>query len=186
MGSAGGCQRYQNVVMKSGISRIRELYPDNASFEAHVRANPKIRWALLARRNPMGVVAWPGTAWIGMDDLPSPVIGPRYAAFSDDLYGIRAGVMCLAKSDPGSPSGASLLAGLTKLTRDEFAAESMLRRMPADWREMTPAKLCGAIISLASGAAELFQPALIRAAVALAADRAPDKTMVARVLARVA
>lgn len=164
--------------MKSGIARIKELYPDQDSFEAHVRANKSVNWTLVARRNPMGVVSFPGVAWIGEDKgTPPPAHGLKYSAFFEDLYGIRAGALCLA-------SDKTLIGGLAKLLRDEFAAASLYKRLSC--RQGGRAEVCQTIIGQLTGMEELYPMALIRAGIALAAERELDRDTVARILARVA
>ena len=126
----------------------------------------------------MGVVLYPGVAFLGEDkELRPPMSGFRYTAFFEDLHGIRAGAICLATSN-------SLIGGITHLLRDEFAARSLLRRIPAD--AVSKAQVCRAIIGLQTGAEDLYPKALIRAAIALASERKIDRDLIARVLARVA
>lgn len=126
----------------------------------------------------MGVVVYPGVAFLGEDkELRPPLCGFRYTAFFEDLHGIRAGMICLATSN-------SLIDGIARLLRDEFAARSLLKRIPVD--AVTKAQVCASIIGLQTGAPELYPKALIRAAIALAGEREVDREMIARVLARVA
>lgn len=162
---------------KSGIARVQELYPDQESYLEYVRSQ-KINWPLIVRHNPMGVVIYPGVAFLGEDkELRPPMRGFRYTAFFDDLMGIRAGMICLA-------AGKTLKEGLTRLLRDEFAAASLLKRIPAS--AVTKAEVCAAIIAHQTGAGELYPKALIRAAIALASSHDIDRDEIARVLARVA
>ena len=163
--------------MKSGIARVKELYQDAGSLAAHLRTR-KVNWPLIVRRNPMGLVKHPGVSYLGEDmELPVPLRGPRYAAFFEDLHGIRAGMICLA-------AGKTLFDGLAVLLRDEFAAASLLGRIPR--QAVTKAEVCAAIIAQQTGAPDLYPKALIRAAIALASSHDIDRGMIARVLARVA
>lgn len=165
-------------MIKSGIARVRELYPGQADFESHLAKCSKINWRLVVRHNPMGLVKHPGVSFLGEDkELRTPLCGPRYAAFFEDLHGIRAGMICLA-------AGKTLLGGLAVLLRDEFAAASLLKRIPR--QAAAKAEVCAAIIGLQTGAGELYPKALIRAAIALASSHDIDRGMIARVLARVA
>ena len=164
--------------MKSGIERIRELYPDQIDYQNHL-AERKVNWRLIVRKNPMGVVLHPGVAFLGEDkERKPPLIGHRYTAFFEDLHGIRAGMICLAEGN--------LLQGLTRLLRDEFAAASLYSRMPPEARQGAKAEVCAAIIGLQTLAGELYPKALIRAGIALAGEREVNREMIARVLARVA
>lgn len=124
----------------------------------------------------MGVVKLPGVSYIGENgELSLPLSGPRYAAFFEDLYGIRAGVLCLATSN-------SLIDGLAVLLRDEFAAASMVKKVSGACRQA----IVTSIIALVTGRPDLYPPSLIRAATALASERELDRGMIDRVLARVA
>ena len=164
--------------MKSGIERVRELYPHAEDFATYTKTAKPRNMALIVRHNPMGVVAYPGVAFLGEDrGIGYPLRGHRYMAFSEDLHGIRAGMVCLAAGD-------TLKEGLTRLLRDEFAAASLAGHIPAD--AVTKARVCLAVIGLQTGAADLYPKALIRAAIALAGERQVDRDMIARVLARVA
>ena len=165
--------------MKSGIERIRELYPNTQSYAECTKTHKKYNWSLIVRKNPMGVVRFPGTTWLGEDrDKRVPMVGLPYTAFFEDLYGIRAGMVCLAAG--------SLLDGLTRLLRDEFAAASMYARIPPEARQGTKAEVCASIIGIQTKALELYPKALIRAAIALAGEREVDRAMIDRVLTRVA
>ena len=167
------------VHMKSGVERIRELYPDQGDYQKHL-AERKACWPLIVRRNPMGVMRIPGISYTGEDrELKPPLIGPPYTAFFDDLMGIRAGAICLS-------AGKDLMGGLARLTGDEFSALSLYRRIPPDARTGAKAGLCHAVVSLLTGAGELYPKALLRAGVALANEKNLDREMIARVLARVA
>ena len=166
--------------MKSGIERIRELYPDTQSYAECTKTHKKYNWPLIVRKNPMGVQRVPGVAFTGEDkELRPPMVGPPYTAFFDDLMGIRAGAICIA-------AGKDLMEGLTRLTGDEFSAAGMYRRIPPDARTGPRAGLCHAIVSILTGAGELYPKALLRAGVALANEKNLDRGMIARVLARVA
>ena len=166
--------------MKSGIERVRELYPGQDDFDGYVKSQRGYKWPLIVRKNPMGVQRVPGVAFTGEDkELRPPMVGPPYTAFFEDLMGIRAGATCLS-------AGKDLMEGFIRLTGDEFSARSLYRRIPPDARTGPRAGLCHAIVSILTGAGELYPKALLRAGVALANEKNLDRGMIARVLARVA